>query len=262
MKNNENILQELREIAPYLANVEKKNLYTVPDNYFANFSSVVLAQVQLSGAGKELSEVAPALAALSGLNKTEAPAGYFHSFSSGLLGKIRANEVADELQALAPALSSIEKVNAYQAPAGYFSTFAQQVLQQATAAPHQQRQNALPSWLVGINNMFEGFVSAVFKPKYSFAFAGTLSIAFMAVMMFTKVEQQCAETDIECQLAQLSTAELDAYMTEYADEFHKSVLDISTDETKLTNRNAKGTLSLENYLETELSDADLESAIY
>lgn len=261
MKNNENILQELREIAPYLANVEKKNLYTVPQDYFANFSSVVLAQAQLSGVSGELSEVAPALAGLSGLNKTEAPAGYFHSFSSGLLNKIRANEVADELTAIAPALSELEKVNAYEAPAGYFNTFAQQVLKQATVAQPQQ-QNAMPAWLAGINNALENVLSTVFKPRYSFAFAGTLSIAFLAVMMFTKVEQQCAETDIECQLAQLSTSELDEYITANADEFHKSVLDISTDETKLTNRNAKGTLSMEKYLKAELTDDELENAIY
>lgn len=262
MKNNEDILKELRELAPTLATVQKKNLYTVPDAYFANFSSMVLAQVQLSGVGKELSEVAPALAGLSGLNKTEAPAAYFSNFSSGLLSKIRADEVADELTAIAPALSTMQKVNMYEAPAGYFHTFAQQVLQQATTAPQQKIQSALPVWLQGINNALEGVLGAVFKPKYSFAFAGTLSIAFLAVMMFTKVEQQCAETDVECQLAQLSTSELDAYITENADEFHKSVLDISTDETRLNNRNAKGTLSMDKYLKAELTDEDLENAIY
>lgn len=260
MKNNENILRELREIAPYLANVEKKNLYTVPDSYFANFSNVVLAQVQLSRVSGELSKVAPALAGLSGLNKTEAPAGYFSSFSSGLLNKIRANEVADELTAIAPALSELEKVNAYEAPAGYFNTFAQQVLQQANRA--QQPATTLPKWIQSANVILETVVAAVFKPKYSFAFAGTLSIAFLAVMMFTKVEQQCAETDVECQLAQLSTAELDAYITENADEFHKSVLDISTDDTKLETRNEKGTLSMEKYLKAELTDDELENAIY
>ncbi len=120
----------------------------------------------------------------------------------------------------------------------------------------------MPAWLAGINNALENVLSAVFKPKYSFAFAGTLSIAFLAVMMFTKVEQQCAETDVECQLAQLSTAELDAYITENADEFHKSVLDISTDDTKLETRNEKGTLSMEKYLKAELTDDELENAIY
>lgn len=259
MKNNEDILKELREIAPKLAGIEKKNLFTVPEGYFSNLNNVLMHKVQISAAGQKLPQVASLLAQLKGLQQAEAPAGYFSSFSTGLLGKIRATEVADELQQLAPALSSIEKVNAYEAPAGYFNTLAQQVLQQATAEPQPQPTNALPAWLTGINNALENVLGAVFKPKYSFAFAGSISTVILGGMFMMKVEQ-C--NDVECQLAQLSTAELDAYMTENADEFHGTVLDISTDETKLNKRNAKGTLSIDNYLEAELTDEDLESAIY
>ncbi|MBS1613255.1 MAG: hypothetical protein JST49_10570 [Bacteroidetes bacterium] len=259
MENNEDILKELREIAPKLAGIEKKNLFTVPEGYFSNLNNVLMHKVQLSAAAQELPQVAPLLAQLKGLQQAEAPAGYFSSFSTGLLGKIRASEVADELQALAPVLRGIEKVNAYEAPAGYFNTLAQQVLAQATAEQKPATASDMPKWLQSANFVLEGIIGAVFKPKYSFAFAGSLSMMILAGMFMLKVEQ-C--TDVECQLAQLSTAELDAYMTENADEFHASVLDISTDETKLKKRNDKGTLSIDKYLEAELTDEDLESAIY
>lgn len=259
MKNNEDIFKELREIAPNLAGIEKKNLFIVPEGYFANFNNVLMQKVQIGTSEQELPQVAPLLATLKGLQQADAPAGYFSSFSSGLLGKIRATEVADELHAIAPVLSSIEKANAYEAPAGYFNTFAQQVLQQATAEQKPTAATDMPKWLQSANFVLEGIIAAVFKPKYSFAFAGSLSMVILAGMMFMKIEQ-C--TDVECQLAQLSTTELDEYMTENADEFHKSVLDISTDETKLKTRNEKGTLSVDKYLEAELSDEDLADAIY
>ena len=259
MKNNEDILKELREIAPKLAGIEKKNLFTVPEGYFSNLNNVLMQKVQLSAAGQELPQVAPLLAQFKGLQQAEAPAGYFSSFSTGLLGKIRAGEVADELQALAPVLSGIEKINAYEAPAGYFNTLAQQVLIQVTAEQKTAATSDMPKWLQSANFVLEGIIGAVFKPKYSFAFAGSLSMIILAGMFMLKVEQ-C--TDVECQLAQISTSELDEYMTENADEFHKSVLDISTDETKLKSRNAKGTLSVDKYIEAELSDEDLADAIY
>lgn len=259
MRNNEDILKELREIAPKLAGIEKKNLFTVPESYFSNLNNVLMHKVQLSAAGQELPQVAPLLAQLKGLQQAKAPAGYFSSFSTGLLGKIRAGEVADELQALAPVLSGIEKVNAYEAPAGYFNTLAQQVLAQATAEQKPANASDMPKWLQSANFVLEGIIGAVFKPKYSFAFAGSLSMIILAGMFMLKVEQ-C--TDVECQLAQISTAELDEYMTENADEFHKSVLDISTDESKLKSRNAKGTLSVDKYIEAELTDEDLADAIY
>jgi hypothetical protein len=54
METRDNILNELKQIAPTLAAMEKKNFYALPDGYFADFKSNIMAQVKLSAVQQEL----------------------------------------------------------------------------------------------------------------------------------------------------------------------------------------------------------------
>ena len=46
METREEILKELRAIAPNLASLEKRNYFTVPENYFGNFRVAILDLVE------------------------------------------------------------------------------------------------------------------------------------------------------------------------------------------------------------------------
>lgn len=266
METREEILKELREIAPQLSLLQKANAYVVPEGYFTAFNARLLEQIALADSTQELKNMAPALAQLQKQNREELPADYFKNFSAGLLNKIRENEVGEELRAIAPTLSSLPKINSYQVPEGYFGTLAQQVIKQA-AVGQVRPESAVPGWISRLNLALDSLAMALFKPAYSFAMAGGVAVMVIVAMVVVKPATvnpvECATGDLLCMLEKqdISSSELDAYFASHPDEFGKSVLDISTDDKRLEKRSEKGNLSLEEYLQSNISDEELNNAI-
>src|SRR5580700_1455001 len=97
METRDDILKELKEIAPKLASLDKTNPYVEPENYFLNFKNSILEKVKLNEVREELKVVAPSLLGLEKNFSVEVPVTYFGNFSGDLLKKIRTNEVANEL---------------------------------------------------------------------------------------------------------------------------------------------------------------------
>ena len=225
METREDILKELKEIAPRLATVDKVNFYTVPADYFTNFKQGVLSRVKFGEVGAELKAIAPELATVKKTAVAEMPAAYFSSFSDSLLKKIRANEVAGELAEVAPTLSKLEKVNALQVPANYFNALPAQLLNKVKI--EEKISNASSSkWLDSVNVVLEGFMSVVLKPKYSVAFAGLATTVIVGLMIFGKVQQG---DNLDNQLASLTNDEINSYLDKrpdmYTDEVFESIVD-------------------------------------
>lgn len=253
METRDNILNELKQIAPTLAAVEKKNFYAVPDGYFADFKSSIVAQVSFSPVQQELKEVAPVLLNVERKPAVEVPIGYFTSFSKDLVKQIRGNEVQEELSALAPALSAIDKQNTLNVPANYFAQFPGQLMQQIKTTEGVAEKAAVPEWMQRVNIILENITAVIFKPKYSVGFAGLATMIIVTVMFSLKVEQQCA--DLECKMAQLTTEELSAYLGEddadsYQDEIFEAAL----------NENAGDVQVYKDVLQN-VSDAELDNAL-
>ncbi len=223
METRENILKELKEIAPKLAAIEKKNFYSVPENYFLNFKSEILEQVKLNAVKQELKSVAPELLKIEKRNTVEVPTGYFNFFSGDLIKKIRTNEVAAELKEIAPTLSQAEKISPLEVPANYFNAFPQQMKKRIAVEQKATAVLSKPKWTEALNNLLENISAVVFKPKYSFAFAGMASILIVAVMMLMRVEQQC--NDLDCKMASISDEELNTYLDKSTDAYQEEIFE-------------------------------------
>lgn len=258
MESREEILRELRDIAPRLATLNKVNRYVLPANYFAHFTGRILLQVQTSKATpvNELETVAPLL---TQLKKTDPalPTGYFNSFSNKLIDKIRESEVQAELATVAPALSQLQKVNVHQAPAGYFSALPQRLANLAGQPRPAAPVPATPPWVTALNKLLDKVIALVFRPGYNVAFAGLATSIVLAVMLYTKAP--ATTQTLDAKFAALTTAELDAYFSTHSDEFDQSVLDASTDDKTLLNNETKNTLSP--FIKEELTDEDLDNII-
>lgn len=143
MNNNNNILSELKTISPAVANIENKNVYSVPSYYFANLSEEIVRKVKanellqqpisasytvpenyfeqlpsaIMGKIEEDSEIN-----FSKNNPYSVPTNYFNTNSNSIL-EIITNEnlsVTHELQEIAPILNNISKNNVYTVPENYF----------------------------------------------------------------------------------------------------------------------------------------------
>ena len=257
METREDILKELTEIAPKLASLEKANHYQLADSYFLNFTNMMLQQVKPVDAKQELQVLAPALAKLKKPVNAEVRATYFTDFTSKLLQQVRADEVARELATVAPRLATLQKLNTVEVPANYFSSFADRAMGNVTAEVEGPvvRPNQL---LDGLNVFLDGIINAVFKPKYTIAFAGIATTLILGVLMFVKVQQS---DDLDSRFAQLSTAEIDNYLENKSDAYSDEVFEMNL-ETKGLN----DTINVNNvhpYKDAlkNIDDADLNDAI-
>lgn len=262
METRENILNELKQIAPKLSSLEKKNFYSVPENYFVNFKSGILEKVSLSEARVELKEVAPELSKLGAATSgVECPANYFQKFSSSLIQRIRAEEVVSELANVAPSLSELEKTFAFNVPANYFSSFPLKMQKRINADEKAIAKSSSTKWLESLNAALDNLAAVIFKPKYAVAFAGSFSIILVAALFFFNTPQETKCDKALCMLEKVSNEELNAYFDENADEFNSDVLDFSSDEVKLQQYHESRKKKNSEILLKELSDEELDDVL-
>lgn len=148
MENRTDILNELSELSPVIAGIEKINVFTVPAGYFENLSSGILAGIATE---KNLSDFS-----FSGFTTNDVPQGYFDTLPDTILGKIKAQNaenVSDELRALSPILYSIQGENVFEVPTGYFNGLADTIVSrvkpvQAKVVPMQSQSTSFMKYAV------------------------------------------------------------------------------------------------------------------
>jgi hypothetical protein len=257
METREDILKELSEIAPALAALDKTNPFKLPEGYFNNFSTGVLNRIKFGEVKAELNAVAPELAGLTKPLTIQEPASYFSGLPGKVMHKIRGFEVAQELAEIAPALSKLEKINSVEVPAGYFSMLPQQLLNKV----QQQRpvsETIAPGIITSLDNLFERWISVIFRPKYTVAFAGLATTLIIAVMMFTKVQQR---DDLDSRFAQLSTDEINNYLENRSDAYSDEVFEMNIGQNMTQSDISETTLHVYKDALKDVDDASLNEAI-
>lgn len=174
MERKENILAEIKSVAPALADVGNNMPFKVPEAYFELFPLQMLAKV---GAAFQQPSV---------------PAGYFESMPAMMLAKVKALENANELEAVAPALIGISKQMPYSIPVGYFENLQTNHQQNApvTASGSDELAAVAPT-LIGIGKempysippgYFENLLSNLQKPAVISTHSDELSDVAPALM--------------------------------------------------------------------------------
>lgn len=116
MNEKNKILEELREISNVLASVERKNVFTVPENYFENLAEKIALHTFLNE-NKNVKEE----------NAQEVPAGYFDTLSDQILSKIKREE-SENTEEQFTLLSSLRDKNVFTVPEGYFDNLSEEIV--------------------------------------------------------------------------------------------------------------------------------------
>jgi hypothetical protein len=160
------ILNELKEISPIIARMERVNPYITPAGYFEGLDEHLLTIAKIE-------EHSPALQGIAMKNPMQVPEGYFDSLAGSILNKIKATEnqsTDDELRSLSPMLYAIDKVNVYSLPAGYFETLSDDLLnkvspkEEAKVVSFSRRKSinwmryAAAAMVIGLVGMFSFFL--------------------------------------------------------------------------------------------------------
>ncbi len=226
MKIQKQILEELKEIAPTLSAIEKRNIYSVPENYFAKFNASMLKLVKPQTVIEELKSLSPELAKLEKRGVKGGPSGFFETFSAQMISKIQQDELAE----VAPTLAQLQKANSLEAPAYFFEAFPQQMMKRMAIEQKAAEVPAVPAWVTKVNTAFEDLIAIFFRPKYTVAFAGIASMLVVGMMFFTEVEKQCS--DLDCKMAALTTQEIDSYLKINDDFYNDEVFEINDSNTQ------------------------------
>lgn len=117
MENNNRIQDELQEISSVVANLNRRNVYSVPSGYFSSLPQLIINRI--TEADKAVLPFAS--------NPFSVPQGYFDGLAAEILSKVAGGTKAEsepdnELAEVAPLLASLSKKNPYTVPAGYFNT--------------------------------------------------------------------------------------------------------------------------------------------
>ena len=119
MNNKDEILMELQDTSPILAQISRSNVFTVPEGYFENLGERLLVNALLNipegEAGNESN------------HSQQVPSGYFDQLSDSILSKIKNAEKA-ALAGDYPLLDSLKKENVYSVPEAYFENLSSGIL--------------------------------------------------------------------------------------------------------------------------------------
>ncbi len=120
MKVSGEILSELSLISPILSELERKNVFMVPEGYFNDLHKKILKQINKDKANP-----------VFGLNNSLAvPEGYFENLSTNILNKIKGLEnerPSEELKKLSILLYSLQGTNVFKVPHDYFNQLSAEI---------------------------------------------------------------------------------------------------------------------------------------
>ena len=215
MKPDKQILNELQEVAPTLAKLDKVDLYHVEEGYFQN-SSVAISNL-ITGA--EQSSI------LSSIPKKElytAPASsYFATFSDDLIHVIHADGVAEEVSYTIPVLQHIDKKELYEVPVSYFASFPHRITKLAT---NTSIETPVEHWTGIWSVLTEKLSMLIARPRYSFALASFAGL-FMCIIVAVNTRNTLSSDDkIFAQMQQIPDADIHHYIDRHRDEFDERTI--------------------------------------
>jgi hypothetical protein len=130
MNNSTEILNELKAISPLLSDMEKVNVFRVPEGYFNELHLRIADYVLLNNTSTA-----------DNINRRtlqEVPLGYFDTLSDSILAKIKAvypESAEEELRKLSPLLYALKDENVFTIPRGYFESFSDGIIEKIKPQP-------------------------------------------------------------------------------------------------------------------------------
>ena len=206
MNKSEEILKELEGISPLLAEMEKVNVFHVPEGYFIDLDVRIAAYAVLNDTSVTHN--------ISKRNLQKVPDGYFDTLSDSILNKIKMaypESAADELQKLSPTLFSLKDVNVFSVPDGYFESFESEISEKINKKE--------PAKVVSINKRSSWL-------KYAAAAVVTGAIAFSSLELFKSTHNEDNGTENPSAVGVTETIK-NSFQYKNADEVNAGIAKLS-----------------------------------
>jgi hypothetical protein len=132
VKNDNEILNELRQLSLLVADLSRENMLRVPENYFEQLSGIIMLRINSMQPDEAFSFHLPAID--KNISFSAPPAGYFEGFAEKLLIRVKAeagDNVDQELENLSPFLSKMKRETPFSVPQNYFKELSDIVVESA-----------------------------------------------------------------------------------------------------------------------------------
>jgi hypothetical protein len=202
MENKYNNIEELRDIAPAVANLGNQNLYSVPNNYFDSLADSIINLIRLTE--------------IHSINPYSIPDGYFDILADSIMHKVQlnsSNEIDQELLELAPLLNTVNKANAFSIPDGYFERLSISGIK------------TTPAKVISVGRSIQKWVTYA-------AAASVLFIVAATTYLYVTVHGHLSEKNltIEQRLGQLNDQEIISYLKENEEIISGDVIPASVEQ--------------------------------
>ena len=225
MENKFDILNELRELSPTLAAINKVNVFTVPQGYFEYLSADILMGIETENG-------------LSAKNiitqQVDVPTGYFDGLANSILAKIKAHDNEDalaETRALSPMLYSIQNENVFEAPQDYFDSLTEEVLDKVKPQPKvikmQKRSNSFFKYAVAA--VFTGVMAL---GVFNFTSTGTKDVELPNYVK-AGLAQNSNNVNVDQELAKISSDDIAKYLEANGTDVKAALVANSVEENDL-----------------------------
>lgn len=223
MESKIEILTELKELSPFIAGLEKINVFTVPEGYFENLGDDISAGLS--------SEKGIIVNGLFNAYSADVPQGYFDTLADTILNKIKTQNAQGEIKTLSLVLYSLQNENVFEVPVGYFDTLADVIV--AKIRPHQTK-------VVTLHRS-----SSFIKYAVAAAFTGVMALG---VFKFTDSKKStmdsvvaqgtkiASENKFDEELAKISDEEIVKYLEAGGSDVKTAMVANSVEENELPSR--------------------------
>ncbi|MEO6135431.1 MAG: hypothetical protein ABIP35_09775 [Ginsengibacter sp.] len=211
------ILEELKEISPFLAKLPKVNVFDVPENYFEILPEAIALHTLLMNDEDNNGSKFQKINAFQNV-----PVEYFNSLSDSILSKIKDINVGNSDKESAetfPLLASLPKKNVFSVPENYFENLSGEIISKLdTKAKSAKVISMFAGWR---KYAAAAIVAGIIAISSLFIFNGTTNDTNDAVAFAANVSKQFKTPEqLEAGLAALGDEEIIKYL-----EKHGSILD-------------------------------------
>ena len=188
MENRINIMNELGEISPIVAQISPALPYQVPNGYFEGLAEQILARIK--------AEALPPVLEAAKENPYSVPQGYFEKLPELILNRVRAENALnpqEEIEAISPLLSQLRNKQPFNVPVGYFNDLPENITDGAKAIDvvNEELENLSPL-MNGLKQKkayqvpeayFDGLPEAILEKAKAQQGAKVISIGFTRKLM-------------------------------------------------------------------------------
>ena len=225
METRIDILNELKELSPLIAGMEKVNIFTIPVGYFDTVPGDIIASLR--------EENSSLINSVSGHPTFDVPSGYFDNLADTILAKLKTgqNEWAGELREMSPMLYSIQNENVFEVPAGYFESLPGIMLeklvpQQAKVVTIRRRSFSFMKYAVAA--AFTGIMAlGVFK------FTGSTKETVVVDPVVAEGTRIANENRFDEELAKITDADIVKYLEANSSNVDAALVANTVDEKEL-----------------------------